>query len=116
MAVLKEYLPHIRKLIAINVFLIAYFLSPSFIFFVTLSLAMTLIIVKNCDVCKSLLNCSGECNCVLNINHFYQMYGKLPFNQRTLLANIELIVLVVFKFAFDLLWHVPSWLIILLSA
>lgn len=47
MADLKTFMPHIRRVLAINAVLIVYFLSPSFLSFVAIIVAISAIAFDN---------------------------------------------------------------------
>jgi hypothetical protein len=69
MADLKSLMPHIRRAAVANGIMILYFITPSFLSFVAILIAILAVIFDNpTESLKSLLNCSDECSTTKCVN------------------------------------------------
>lgn len=84
MADLKTLMPHIKRAAAANAIMIVYFFSPSFLSFLAILIAISVVVFDNpCDTLKSLLNCSEECSVTKCVNESFETFRKLTIVERT---------------------------------
>lgn len=69
MADLKSLMPHIRRAAVANGIMILYFITPSFLSFLAILIAILAVIFDNpTESLKSLLNCCDECSTTKCVN------------------------------------------------
>ena len=82
MADLKSLLPHIKRAVLANCLLFAYYMSPSFMSFFALVVAVFVIIFDHpVDSFNSLINCS-ECRPTDTLNCMYNKYTATGLIER----------------------------------
>jgi hypothetical protein len=81
---LKENMPIIRKALIVNCFLFLYFISPTFLSFLAISLIIfTTVLKKHSRLTPEMLTCSNGCSFTKCIKESLQRYKSLTLTKRT---------------------------------
>lgn len=79
MAELKELAPHIRRMAVVNALLVMYYMSPSFLSFVAIVIAVFVIMFeKPYETFQAMLNRSKDHNSIEWINQAFNNFAKMP--------------------------------------
>ena len=116
MADLKSLMPHIRRAAVANGIMILFFLSPSFLSFLAILVAISVVFLDNpSESLKCLLNCSEECSLTKCINESFDKFRNVTILESNCLHYSELMFLVLFKLAIDFSWLIPTCVLIVLG-
>ena len=78
MADLKSLMPHFRRAAVANGIMILYFVSPSFLSFLAILIAISVVFLENpSESMKCLFNCSEECSMTKWINESFSKFRNI---------------------------------------